>query len=71
MKRMAIILAALAMAVPSSIAEAQNGSGVHIRIIYYSSPGYNPVGEFVQFCDGSSTWNGEVTEHSQYYQYDC
>jgi hypothetical protein len=71
MKKGAIFLAALAMAIPGSIAEAQSGSGVFIRIVYLSGAGGVPVGEFVQFCDGSSTWNGDITEHSQYYQYDC
>ena len=72
MKKTAIFLAALAMAIPGGVAQAQNGSGVFIRIIYYSGgAGGVPVGEFVQFCDGSSTWNGELTEHSQYFQYEC
>ena len=71
MKKTAIFLAALAMAIPGGVAEAQN-AGVRIRINYYSDASLtNQVGEFVEFCNGSSTWNGELTEHGQYFQYDC
>lgn len=71
MKKSAILLAALAMAIPGGIADAQNG-GVRIRINYYSDASLtNQVGEFVEFCNGSSTSNGELTEHSQYFQYEC
>ena len=72
MKKSAIILAALAMAIPGSVADAQSGSGVRIRINYYSDAAYtNQTGEFVEFCDGSSTWNGQPDIHSQYFEYEC
>ena len=68
MRKIAIVLSLLAVIAPAA-AVAQNGSGVRIRITYYQ--GGQVVGEFVEFCDGSSVWNGYPTEHSSYMQYDC
>jgi len=68
MRKIAIALSLLAAIAPAA-ATAQNGSGVRIRITYYESG--QVVGEFVEFCDGSSVWNGYPTEHSSYMQYDC
>ena len=68
MRKIVIILSLLAAIAPAA-AVAQNGSGVRIRITYYESQVV--VGEFVEFCDGSSVWNGYPTEHSSYMQYDC
>jgi hypothetical protein len=69
MRKIGIVLSLLAAIAPAA-ALAQNGSGVRIRITYYE-PGQVIVGEFVEYCDGSSVWNGYPTEHSVYQQYDC
>lgn len=69
MRKIAIALTLL-VAIAPALASAQNG-GVRIRITYYSGAGGQVVGEFVEFCDGSSVWNGYPTEHSSYMQYDC
>lgn len=66
MRKIVLALSLLAAALPA-VAEAQ--SGVRIRITYYE--GGQIVGEFVEFCDGSSAWNGYPTEHSTYAQYEC
>lgn len=68
MKKIAIALSLLAAVAPA-VAVAQNGSGVRIRITYYEHG--QVVGEFVEFCDGSSVWNGYPTGDSTYAEYDC
>lgn len=69
MRKIAIALSLLAAVAPA-VAFAQ-GSGVRIRVTYYSGVGGQVVGEFVELCNGSSYWNGYPTEHSAYEEYDC
>lgn len=66
MRKIVLALSLLAAVAPS-VAVAQ--SGVRIRITYYE--GGQIVGEFVEFCDGSSAWNGYPTGESSYQQYEC
>lgn len=72
MKKIGIALAILAGIAPALAFAQGSGSGVRIRIIYHMDANFSsPVGEFVEFCDGSHTWNGDLTEHGQYFLYDC
>lgn len=72
MRKMVLALF-LAAAMAPTIATAQTTTGgIFIRVTYYSDPGLtDPVGESVQFCDGSSTSNGYPTGYSTYEQFDC
>lgn len=71
MKKIAILLVALAGMVPG-MATAQSGSGVRIRWTYYSDSGQTEVvGESVEFCDGTTTWNGYPTAYGSVEEYEC
>jgi hypothetical protein len=71
MRKLLALFAILAFVVPTP-ALTQGGSGVRIRVNYYSDAGYtNQVGEYVELCNGQSYWNGQLTEYGQYSEYDC
>ena len=72
MRRIAFLLA-LAVVGSGTLASAQGtGSGVRIKIEYYSDPGLaNQTGEFVEFCDGTSAMNGRPDIYSTYMEYSC
>ena len=72
MKRLRIFVAALALAASGSTAMAQEGSGILRKIEFFSDAAYtDQTGEFVEFCDGTSTMNGQPDIHSRVFEYSC
>ncbi len=72
MKRMTMLILGIAAIATGTIAAAQDGSGILRKTEFFSDPDYtNQTGELVEYCDGTSTLNGEPDVHSRVFEYSC
>jgi hypothetical protein len=64
MKKLVLAMVCAGLALAPGAATAQS-VGIRIHWLYFSDAGMQEqVGEFVQYCDGSSFWNGYPTGYS-------
>ena len=73
MKNIGMSLLLLTVAATGTVALAQgDSSGVLRRTEFFSDASHtNLTGEFVEFCDGTSTLNGQPDIHSRLFEYSC